>query len=185
MITRDQINDQLARLAETFKVPKHWGSKDQVSSRFHWAMTQEPAVHPAQLKAAVDAWLKSDESFFPKPGKLRHLALKQQRPRAGVYTSQSEYLDWEFGAQGAMGWGRVDIDGKATFTPCPVCGAEVMYLRGRLKVMHVRKAHDGAGMPTIGWSDTAEAMYFPPKDAPPAEEATAAADVVPELEFTT
>lgn len=187
-LSRDHVKEQLARLAEIHALPRHW-KLDQAVSRFHWVMTQPPEVHPVQLETAVGAYLKSDEEYFPKPGRLRQLALKQSRPSM-MGASLKTYLDWEFG-----GYGRVDMADPnapstktATFTPCPVCGAEMVWDdHGRLRAHHIAEVHKRAGLPVIGWSDKAEAMYYPPKDPPSIDEPTAAApvEVETELEFTT
>ena len=165
IVTREHVKEQLGRLAEIHAMPRGW-KLDQALSRFHWVMTQEPAVHDVQLEAAVGEYLKSDEEYFPKPGRLRQLALRQSRP-SSMGTSLRDYLDWEFGGQDGATWGRRDVPGEdgrgvATYTPCPACNVSPAWQNGRLKVRHVAARHHGSRMPVIGWSDEAETFYRAP-----------------------
>lgn len=166
MLTKADVLAQVSRLAEIHALPKHWPTLERAAAVFFEVLTMPPAVHSQQLEQAVSQILGSDESFFPKPGKLRFVA-QQCRGPSSFGVNEQTYLDWEFGSHDAMPWGRVDIegpDGKSkvdTYTPCPVCGAEPGVIRGRRKVLHLAQHHRNARIPLIGWSDEAEAIYAP------------------------
>jgi hypothetical protein len=107
---------ELARLAEVHATQKHWPKESAALARmFLTPMLTPPAPSAEQVTQAVTVYLASEERFFPKPGSLKALALRQRVATAYAIASESledRYKAWDF-SDAAMA-------GK---TACPVCGA--------------------------------------------------------------
>lgn len=173
------VTAALQRLSEVYALPQNMPREPQrLAVIYARILEASPAVHPDQLEAAVSAYMASDEAYFPKPGKLRALALQHRGPSAYGAT-EAEYRAWE------LTWGRSDVANPAggwmaAWTPCPVCAAVPGYESGRLRVRHLAHRHREAGVSLIGHSDEIERFYAtkaPDARAPEDDPATRVAGI--------
>lgn len=100
MASREIITEQFDRLGAFFRVP---GNRTSAEAGWYAILSD---VTDLELKDAVREYMRSDRSFFPKPGQLLTY-IEQERQRD--YGSRPQRAkDEEFHDAGA---------------PCPVCGA--------------------------------------------------------------
>lgn len=122
----------LTQLAAVFP-SKDRGNSGVIADAYYGALQD---LTGAELREAADAVVKHDR-FFPRPSRLREIAL-QHRSRAASGPSAGSYDDW---------WLHGRFQGK----PCPVCGSVLADLpTGRLGWVHDHERHMEAGVGYAG-----------------------------------
>ena len=140
MATKIEIRAQLRRLSGVFNPPDAEG--EVIIDSWHDILGSTP---DAELHDAVTVYLRSDASFFPKPGKL--LSIIAQRRRQAQDMAKGSPLFHEDGSCAICGnpmqW--VTPDGQ----PLPASMDPVEH-RARLHVIHDLHEHRRVNAPIIG-----------------------------------
>lgn len=164
----------LSELAEIYGVPERYGTVERAIDVF-WGVLQD--VKATAFAAAVQAYKRSDASYFPKPGQLRTKAMEQADWREGGQTrGPATYAEWE------RTWGQREVkddEGEvvAAYSGCPICGAVPAMSASvpggvpRWRVVHDGARHKAAGVPAIGTTDEIDEFYRPTLEAFAAEAA--------------
>lgn len=160
MIDDAKLRSQIRRLETVYPTKR---DTDDLLQAWKWVLADELAYD--ELMSAVSEYAKSPASYFPSPGKLLEIALRQ-RSDSG-----------RSGPVRAVGWDQSQEG------PCPVCGASLKLLtpeeRGQTHVfdakawtsipiatlremgadvppsiygiVHDLRQHETAGVPAIGF----------------------------------
>lgn len=105
-------------------------------------------LEASAFDAGVEAYLRSAARYWPRPGEIRQLALREGREQGVTVLRTPEGAYWA--------WEREKGDGA----PCPVCESVVACLacgdphcrqnHGRWGVLHDHQRHLEAGIPYTG-----------------------------------
>ena len=103
---------ELGRLLEIYRRPDHFPADVEEMARRYVSVCAD--VSPDQFSLAVTTYLRSPAKFFPKPGELRELALRERRVFGSAGTLEERYEAWE------KAWAEAPLGHPI---PCPVCGS--------------------------------------------------------------
>jgi len=110
-LSREHVATELGRLLRVHKRPQHAPDDPRDFAIDYAQICAE--LTTAQFTGAVDAYLKSDGRFFPKPGELLALGKAIARAPGTSGTLEGQYFEWERNAWHDPVTNRV--------APCPVC----------------------------------------------------------------
>jgi len=150
MITLIEVSAAIDQLSRVYALPERAKANLEPFVRtWHQVLGR---LTPMQLDAAVKQYLASDESYFPKPGRIHAIARAQFQDVERATDLGTQYRDWEQ-------HGNKRHEGAIGHSPCPVCEAELAYYvvnaktgLERLFVLHNAGRHHMAGIPFVGRS---------------------------------
>lgn len=144
-----------ATLREVFPEPTEYRGKASEMERVYLSRLGDLAFGSVQ-RAALE-YTKSEADFWPKPGKLRGLALKAGNAFESSRTTgdTASYWAWE-----GSNWGARIIDGRITYSACPVCG---VYPTTNPRTLMVHDSVEHERRNTIAVGET-EKSYTPDGD---------------------
>lgn len=121
-LNRPHVMAELARLLRVHNRPAHAPEDPNEFATDYAQICGE--LTAVQFTGAIDAYLKSNGRFFPKPGELLALGRGIARGAGGVGGSQGEYDEWE-----KNGW---QDPATGRWAPCPVCTAVMAWTPVRI-----------------------------------------------------
>lgn len=124
-LNKVHVMEQLDRVLRVHARPKH-APDDPLDFATDYAQLCGELTSE-QFTGAVDAYLRSNGRFFPKPGELLALGRGVARGGGDVGTLTAQHAEWEKNAWADPVTGR--------WTPCPVCDA-----RMQLHVVAIEKS---------------------------------------------
>lgn len=114
-LNREHVLAEISRLLRVHKRPEHAPEDLREFATDYAQICGE--LTTGQFTGAVDAYLKSNGRWFPKPGELLALGKMVARGAGAAAGLQGQYDEWEKNA-----W-QDPVTGR--WTPCPVCEARM------------------------------------------------------------
>ena len=131
-LTQQDVRDAFKLLGVLFNAPytsRGGPSKEELVQAWRQVLTD---VDRSEFRTAVDAWVKGDSKFFPKPGQIRAQVMDHRAANGVTLSREAKPL----------------TDGAG----CTVCGRpwEPVPPAGRLGIWHDEAKHDRVGAPIVG-----------------------------------